>query len=211
RHAGSGAGAGISLRPAGGAPAPRRGGASGRVRNDPLGLARRGLDAARAVDAGGPAPDRRVARAQAGGLPRAHRGRAPPRHRAALPPRLGGRLPRPLELPDRAPALAKPRHQQQHLLREPRRGPPPRRGRSAARPRTPLRALPRGRGADHAGRALGAALPPRRLRRAPPARARLRAASAAPVARRGGVARVVMVAAALAPVLALLDEHPPRP
>jgi len=41
-----------------------------------------------------------------------------------------------------------------------RSGPHPRRGRSAARPRAPVRALPRRRGADHAGRALGAALPP---------------------------------------------------
>src|SRR5207237_461471 len=110
---------------------------------------------------------------------------------AGLPPRVGGGFSRPVELPDRAPPLTEPRHQQQHLLRKPRRRPAARRRGAPAGPRPPLSAVPRSRGAHHAGCAVGPALPPGGIRRTPPARPRLRAAPAAAVAAREHLARLV--------------------
>src|SRR5262249_61808198 len=97
----------------------------------------------------GPGARRRGFRDEAVRLPRRHRGGPPPRDAAALPPRLGGRLPRPVKLPDRAPPLPQPGHEQQHILLGPGGRSPARRGRATARPITAVLLLLPPRGGDH--------------------------------------------------------------
>src|SRR5262249_21613696 len=94
----------------------------------------------------------------------------------------------------------------------PRGGPPARRSRAAPRSAPALRALPPGRGAHHAGCAVGPALPSRGLRRAPPARAGLRAAPPPAIPRRAGVGCLVEDDSTHARTpLASPREYPPRP
>src|SRR5262249_1233131 len=158
---------------------------------DALVAARRRRAAGRTIDPAGSGSDRHGRAHQAGGLPRAHRGGALSGAGPHVPARLGSRLSRSVELPDRAPALARAGAEQQQLLRQPCGGRAARPRRRGARARAPAPALPQGRGAHPARRAVGPALSPGERGGAPSGGAWLRVAPAPSRAIRDRVGRLV--------------------
>src|SRR5262249_60444308 len=104
---------------------------------------------------------------------------------------LAPRISRSVDLPARAPALARAGAEQQRLLRQPGGGRAARPRRRGARAGAPAPALPQGRGAHPARRAVGPAVSPCERGGPPSAGAWLRVAPAPSRAIRDRVGRLV--------------------